>query len=121
MRQPKTRQPEATPYSVLGLDRRATQAEIKRAYFKLVREFPPEDHPEKFQEIRQAYERLKSTEARAAVDMFLLQPPPEAPEVRKGRYNLAVQMEDMIRVALELKLAELDVTQDFREPQIGNT
>ena len=39
------RSQEPNPYTVLDLDRRASQSDIKRAYFKLVREFPPEDHP----------------------------------------------------------------------------
>ena len=59
---PETRAPQSNPYTVLGIDRRAGQSEIKRAYFKLVREFPPEDEPERFKEIRAAYERLKSAE-----------------------------------------------------------
>ena len=48
----KNRVPD--PYRVLEIDRRASEAEIKRAYFQLVRQFPPEKAPEKFQEIRAA-------------------------------------------------------------------
>lgn len=50
-------------YQVLGLPAGANQNEIKRAYFKLVRQFSPERDPERFQEIREAYEKLKSQEA----------------------------------------------------------
>ena len=57
----------ANPYTVLGVDRKAGMTDIKRAYFKLVRDFPPEDAPEKFQEIRAAYEQLKSPESRATL------------------------------------------------------
>ena len=43
----------------LGLAPGASQQEIKRAYFRLVRTFPPEKEPEQFQLIRHAYEALK--------------------------------------------------------------
>ena len=64
------------PYAVLGLDKMADQAEIKRAYFSLIRQHPPESEPENFKLIRAAYEELKTAERRAETDIFLLQPPP---------------------------------------------
>lgn len=45
-------------YQILGLSEGADQKEIKRAYFKLVRQYSPEKDPERFQQIREAYERL---------------------------------------------------------------
>lgn len=45
-------------YKVLGLMPGADKQEIKRSYFKLVRQYSPEKEPERFQEIREAYERL---------------------------------------------------------------
>jgi len=109
----------ANPYMVLEVDRKASLAEIKRAYFKRVREYPPEEHPQQFKKIRNAYEQLKSPEKRAEVDFFLLQPPPELTGLSKGRYDLNVHPEDMIQLALELKLAELSYETDFREPKIS--
>ncbi len=47
-----------TDYRILGLKQGASQAEIKKAYFKMVRLHSPESDPEKFQEIRKAYEHL---------------------------------------------------------------
>ncbi len=47
-------------YKVLGLEQGASQMEIKKAYFSLVRKYSPEESPEKFREIREAYERLKN-------------------------------------------------------------
>jgi curved DNA-binding protein CbpA len=64
------------PYAVLGLDKAASQAEIKRAYFALIRQHPPESDVENFKLIRAAYEKLKTAERRAETDLFLLQPPP---------------------------------------------
>lgn len=49
-------------YEVLGLKQGASQEEIKRAYFSLVRQYSPEKDPEKFREIREAYEHLKDAE-----------------------------------------------------------
>ena len=48
-----------TYYDILGLEQGASQAEIKRAYFKMVRQHSPEADPEQFQKIREAYEQLK--------------------------------------------------------------
>ncbi len=46
------------PYEVLGVARDADARAVKAAYFALVREFPPETHPEDFQRLREAYEFL---------------------------------------------------------------
>jgi len=51
-------------YEILGLQEGADEKEIKRAYFKLVRQFTPEKDPERFQEIREAYENLKKGKGR---------------------------------------------------------
>lgn len=64
---------------ILGLTEKAGQDEIKRAYFRLVRQHPPEKDPEKFQQIRHAYEVLK--EGPPAVDQLAF-PIPEDPSVR---------------------------------------
>ena len=47
-------------YQVLGLKKGAGQAEIKKAYFRLIRQHSPEADPEGFREIREAYEYLKN-------------------------------------------------------------
>ncbi|MFV1952063.1 MAG: J domain-containing protein [Nitrospinota bacterium] len=44
------------PYNVLGIDKNASLHEIKFAYFKKVKESPPEVDPINFKRIRQAYE-----------------------------------------------------------------
>lgn len=90
------------PYLVLQIDRRATDAEIKRAYFQLVRQYPPEREPEQFQKIRAAYEQLRTTAKRALVDLFLLQPPPDLPNRRRPSYDLAVHEEDLMLMTVEI-------------------
>ena len=88
--------PMRDPYSVLGLARQASEEDIKRAYFQLVRQFPPEREPEKFREIRTAYEQLRDPENRARLTLFLLQPPPPLPRQRRPSYDLSVHVEDLL-------------------------
>lgn len=57
---------------VLGVSADADQKEIKKAYFKLVRQFSPEKDPERFQEIRGAYERLQQAENQEKEEGLLL-------------------------------------------------
>ncbi|MFA9466250.1 MAG: DnaJ domain-containing protein [Velocimicrobium sp.] len=47
------------PYKVLKLDPDADKHAVKKAYFKLIRQYTPEKYPEKFKEIREAYEYLQ--------------------------------------------------------------
>jgi len=110
--------PPNDPYAVLGIERTNDEAAIKRAYFRLVREFPPEREPEKFQELRAAYDQVKTAETRAQTDLFLLQPPPPMPRRRKLAYDLDVHPEDIVALALELKLAGLSFQEDFHEPEL---
>jgi len=110
--------PPNDPYAVLGIERTSDEAEIKRAYFRLVREYPPERAPEKFQELRAAYDQVRTVGARSQTDLFLLQPPPALPKRRKLAYNLDVHPEDIIELAVELGLAGLSVQEDFNEPEL---
>lgn len=109
--------PAVDPYLALGVPRDADDAAIKRAYFQLVRENPPESAPERFKAIRTAYERVRSAADRDRTDLFLLQPP-ALPRQRRTVRDLALQREDIIRIALELRLAQLSMRSDFREPRI---
>src|SRR5260221_7792107 len=62
-------------YGVMGVDRKASGAEIKNAYRKLARKYHPDvskekDAEEKFKELGEAYETLKDPEKRAAYDQL---------------------------------------------------
>jgi curved DNA-binding protein CbpA len=73
------RRPDLTandPYRVLGVLPTATQADIKQAYFALIRQYPPETEGENFKLIRAAYEKIRSAQRRVETDIFLPQPPP---------------------------------------------
>ena len=62
------------PYGTLGVDRRATDAEIKKAYRRLARKYHPDVNPgdttakKKFQDIAAAYELLKDARRRHRYD-----------------------------------------------------
>ena len=58
------------PFTVLGVDEAADDAEIRRRYLALVRDFPPDRAPERFREYRAAYEALSNERKR--LEMTLL-------------------------------------------------
>lgn len=83
-----------SPRSVLGLPAAAGAEEIRRAYQKLVRRYPPELAPDRFAQIHRAYQLLTSPERRMeearsapeeALDqlfplpVLILKPAPEPP------------------------------------------
>ena len=108
------------PYAVLGLLRGAPTREIKRAYFDLVREYPPEDQPDTFKVIRAAYEKLREPDVRAETDLFLFQPPsPWEPRGRRHKLDLDVHAED---IALLLQqhgdLGQTDFRLDYRQVRL---
>ncbi|WP_437672076.1 DnaJ domain-containing protein [Sorangium sp. So ce131] len=55
-------------YATLGVERSADARAIKKAYFALIRTYPPESHPDEFKRIRAAYEVLSDAEARERYD-----------------------------------------------------
>lgn len=72
-------------YRILGVDRKAAAAEIKRAYRKLARKFHPDLNPgdkaaeAKFKEIQEAYSVLSDPKKKSQYDQFGFvgdQPPP---------------------------------------------
>lgn len=86
-------------YYILGLTRRATEREIKRAYHRLVQQYHPDHDPsvhaqKQFKEVTEAYDVLIDPEARADFDKQMNpqpgaefnepMPPPSPPASGKG-------------------------------------
>jgi curved DNA-binding protein CbpA len=61
------------PYELLGVTRDADDAEIRRRYLELVREFSPERAPERFAAIREAYDELRDPLKRLKAQLFALE------------------------------------------------
>ena len=63
-------------YEVMGVPKNATDAEIKKAYRKLAKQYHPDLHPgdkeaeQKFKEVNEAYEVLSNKDKRARYDQF---------------------------------------------------
>jgi curved DNA-binding protein CbpA len=58
------------PYATLGLPMDADDAAIRARYLELVRQFPPEQSPERFAAIRAAYECLRDRDGRLRYRLF---------------------------------------------------
>lgn len=57
-------------YAVLGLPPDSDDDAIRRRYLELVRQYTPEHHPQKFAEVRAAYEQLKDMATRVRFRLF---------------------------------------------------
>ena len=79
----------AAHYEALELQPNASEQDVKRAYFRLVRKYTPEKDPERFQRIRAAYEYLKDSPAEAP------SPDYKMPEDPIARFNIESAMEMM--------------------------
>jgi curved DNA-binding protein CbpA len=58
------------PFSILGVDENASDDEIKRRYLALVRAFPPDREPQRFQNYRAAFEALQTERQRLAAKLL---------------------------------------------------
>ncbi len=66
--------PSGDPFQVLGVSPDAGEAEVRGRYLELVKQFSPEREPDKFREIRAAYESAKDP---LSIARRLITPPPE--------------------------------------------
>ncbi len=97
------------PYTILGVSPSADAREIKRAYFRLVREYPPEKHPEQFARIRAAYETLLDPQARERAEIFRLRQPPPFPRRQNPTPKLPWTVRELQDLAFELHLGNVNL------------
>jgi DnaJ-class molecular chaperone len=57
-------------YLMLDLEPTTTDEEIRERYLALVKDYPPEHAPQRFQDISRAYERIKDRHARVRHRLF---------------------------------------------------
>src|SRR5436309_8916197 len=60
------------PYETLGLAPDADEAEIRRRYLELVRQFPPDRAPARFADIRAAYDQVRDPVRRLESQLFAI-------------------------------------------------
>lgn len=72
-------------YATLGIGRTADEREVKKAYFRLIRQYGPESHPEEFKRLRHAYEILSNAASRADYDELTQHGPAIGQTLRRGR------------------------------------
>ena len=85
------------PLRTLGLSIEATQDEIRARYLELIKQFPPEREPQRFQEIQIAFQSAKDPLALART---LLKGPPETPP----NWNDVIEKEKLNPPALSVDL-----------------
>lgn len=113
------------PYAVLGIAHTASTEEVKRAYFALVRQHPPEKDPEAFKRIRAAYEQLRDPTQRHQTDLLRwqtwIEPALTASDDTTIVPALAPVLDraDVIRAARALSdLGRTDFREDFHEVRV---
>ncbi len=64
-------------YLALDVPLEATDQEIRDKYLALIKKHPPEKHPERFQQVSTAYEKIKSPHARVRTALFDINETPD--------------------------------------------
>jgi len=59
-----------TPYTILAVSEQDDDQTIKKAYLEAVRNNPPDRHPERFRNIRRAYEQIATRRDRLFYELF---------------------------------------------------
>lgn len=106
-------------YAILGVERGATEEQIKQAYRKLARKYHPDvskepDAEEKFKQVAEAYQTLKDAQKRAAYDQLGshrpgedFQPPPDWRQHWQGDFGDLSEGPDAAFSAEHIDLADL--------------
>jgi curved DNA-binding protein CbpA len=73
------------PREVLGVSPNAGEEEIRAAYLRKVKEYPPDQAPEEFEKIRNAFETLRDPRKRALAMLLASDPGAPLTSVLDGR------------------------------------
>lgn len=106
------------PFDVLGVDETASDADVKKAYFKMVRKFTPEKHAEQFKTIREAYDALKDPSRRLEAEVFSFIKPADEPVLEVDELPPIELDQDTFLKWIRQTLTDLertDFTSDFNE------
>jgi curved DNA-binding protein CbpA len=107
------------PYAVLGIHRNASPEEVKKAYFGLIREHPPEREPQAFKRIRLAYDSLRDADKRSQTDIFLFDNPQGGFSIHAPKRRKYIPIIDLDLVIHSLSdLSRTDFSDDFREIEV---
>ncbi len=104
-------------YRILGLPESASDADVKNAYFSLIRQHSPEKDPEQFMKIREAYEHLTSPVAAPDDPDLTGIPIPEDPEVR-ALFSITEQLTDNEQFGSAVSLLEGALQAHPNEPAL---
>ena len=94
----------ANPFEVLDLPRQSSEAEIRKRYLELVREFPPEQAPERFAAVHAAYQELRDPAARLEAQLFDVECEDDsletlAADLRMRLWSLRLPVESLLSLA----------------------
>ena len=106
------------PFDVLGVDETASDADVKKAYFQMVRQFTPEKHAEQFKQIREAYDLLKEPSRRLEAEVFSFIKPSSEATIEETESAPTELKPDVFWTWLEHTFTDLertDFTSDFNE------
>jgi molecular chaperone DnaJ len=106
------------PFDVLNVDEDASDTDVKKAYFQMVRQFTPEKHAERFKQIREAYDLLKDPSQRLEAEVFSFMKP-SSPSGSEVASTPPIQLDgDVFLAWVKQTLTDLertDFTSDFNE------
>ncbi len=110
---------EADPFEVLGVSREVDERELKKRYFALLRQFPPESHPVEFARVQRAWEVVSDPERRAShlaeAEPYEALAEPWRSRLREALGLLQTDRVDLARVQLATLLDENPDLDDARE------
>lgn len=75
------------PYQILGIPAESGDEEIRAAYLRKVKEFPPDHAPREFEKVRDAYDLLRDPRRRTRHLLLSADPNQPLPSLLEGHAN----------------------------------